>query len=138
MNPFFRLLQFARPHRGRLVAALAAMLLYAAATAGVAALIQPIFDQVLPSRENLVPVSVALLSIYFIKGIAAYLSGYLMTDVGQRVVRDLRNVLDDALFFDQEGRREDGQRGVLGAGDLDRPFQALAAFDDRPQVFDPE
>ena len=55
MNPFFRLLQFARPHRGRLVAALVAMLLYAAATAGVAALIQPIFDQVLPSRENLVP-----------------------------------------------------------------------------------
>ena len=93
MNPFFRLLQFARPHRGRLVAALAAMLMYAAATAGVAALIQPIFDQVLPSRENLVPVSVALLSIYFVKGIAAYLSGYLMTDVGQRVVRDVRNVL---------------------------------------------
>ena len=105
MNPFFRLLQFARPHRGRLVAALVAMLFYAAATAGVAALIQPIFDQVLPSRENLVPVSVALLSIYFIKGIAAYLSGYLMTDVGQRVVRDVRNVLfrhilgQSAAFF---------------------------------------
>ena len=81
------------------------MLFYAAATAGVAALIQPIFDQVLPSRENLVPVSVALLSIYFVKGIAAYLSGYLMTDVGQRVVRDVRNVLfrhilgQSAAFF---------------------------------------
>src|SRR5688572_1032101 len=105
MNPFFRLLQFARPHRGRLVAALVAMLLYAAATAGVAALIQPIFDEVLPSRENLVPVSVALLSIYFIKGIAAYISAYLMTDVGQRVVRDVRNVLfrhilgQSAAFF---------------------------------------
>ena len=105
MNPFFRLLEFARPHRGRLIAALVAMLLYAAASAGVAALIQPIFDQVLPKRENLFAVSAALLSIYFVKGIAAYLSGYLMTDVGQRVVRDVRNVLfrhilgQSAAFF---------------------------------------
>jgi ATP-binding cassette, subfamily B, bacterial MsbA len=105
MNPFFRLLEFARPYRGRLGAALAAMLLYAAASAGVAALIQPIFDEVLPSRERLLPVSIALLSIYFIKGISAYLSGYLMTDVGQRVVRDVRNVLfrhilgQSAAFF---------------------------------------
>jgi ATP-binding cassette, subfamily B, bacterial MsbA len=105
MNPFFRLLAFARPHRGRLAAAVVAMLLYAAASAGVAALIQPIFDQVLPSRENLLPVSIALLSIYFVKGISAYLSGYLMTDVGQRVVRDVRNVLfrhilgQSAAFF---------------------------------------
>ena len=105
MNPFFRLLQFARPHRGRLMAALVAMLLYAAASAGVAALIQPIFDKVLPRREDLFLVSAALLSIYFIKGIAAYLSGYLMTDVGQRVVRDVRNVLfrhilgQSAAFF---------------------------------------
>jgi subfamily B ATP-binding cassette protein MsbA len=105
MNPFFRLLQFARPHRGRLVAALGAMLLYAAASAGVAALIQPIFDEVLPSREHLLPVSIELLTIYFIKGVSAYLSGYLMTDVGQRVVRDVRNVLfrhilgQSAAFF---------------------------------------
>ena len=105
MNPFFRLLAYARPHRARLAGAMAAMLLYAAASAAVAALIQPIFDQVLPSRENLVPIAVALLAIYFLKGVGAYLSGYLMTDVGQRVVRDLRNVLfrhilgQSAAFF---------------------------------------
>jgi subfamily B ATP-binding cassette protein MsbA len=105
MNPFSRLLAFARPHRGRLVGALAAMLLFAAASAGVAALIQPIFDQVLPRRENLALISVAILSIYFIKGVSAYLSGYLMTDVGQRVVRDIRNALfrhilgQSAAFF---------------------------------------
>src|SRR6185295_17416880 len=70
-----------------------------------AALIQPIFDQVLPRRENLVPISIALLSIYLIKGISAYLSGYWMTDVGQRVVRDVRNQLfrhilgQSAAFF---------------------------------------
>jgi subfamily B ATP-binding cassette protein MsbA len=56
-------------------------------------LIQPIFDQVLPSRQNLLPIAAAILAVYLLKGIGAYLSGYLMTDVGQRVVRDLRTLL---------------------------------------------
>lgn len=89
----FRLLEYSRPYRWRLMAALGAMTLYGAASAGIAALIQPIFDEVLPTRENLVPIAAAILIVYFLKGIGAYLSGYLMTDVGQRVVRDLRNVL---------------------------------------------
>ena len=89
----FRLLEYSRPHRGRLMAALGAMMLYGAASAGIAALIQPIFDEVLPTRENLVPIAAAILVVYFLKGTGAYVSGYLMTDVGQRVVRDLRNLL---------------------------------------------
>ena len=93
MTVFFRLLEYARPHRARLAWALAAMVVYGAASAGVAALIQPIFDEVLPSRESLLPIAAAILVIYLIKGVSAYLSGYLMTDVGQRVVRDVRNVL---------------------------------------------
>ena len=92
-NVLFRLLQYSRPHRARLGAAIAAMVLYGAASAGVAALIQPIFDEVLPTRENLVPIAAAILIVYLLKGVGAYLSGYLMTDVGQRVVRDLRNLL---------------------------------------------
>src|SRR5262249_4657450 len=45
------------------------------------------------------------IGLYLLKGIGAYLSGYLMADVGQRVVRDLRNVLfthilgQSAAFF---------------------------------------
>lgn len=83
-------------------------MLYGAASAGVAALIQPIFDEVLPNRENLAPIAVAILVVYLLKGIGAYLSSYLMTDVGQRVVRDLRNVLfrhmlgQSAAFFSQQ------------------------------------
>ena len=107
MNVFFRLLVYARPHRARLAAALGAMVLYGAAAAGLAALIQPIFDEVLPSRENLAPIAAAILIVYLLKGIGAYLSSYLMTDVGQRVVRDLRNVLfghilgQSVAFFSQ-------------------------------------
>ncbi len=44
-----------------------------------------------PSRSAALPR--LILGLYFCKGVGAYLSAYLMTDVGQRVVRDLRNVL---------------------------------------------
>ena len=69
------------------------MVLYGAASAALASLIQPIFDEVLPNRQNLLPITIAILGVYVLKGVGSYLSGYLMTDVGQRVVRDLRNVL---------------------------------------------
>jgi len=100
-----RLLEYARPHRVRLVAAFAAMLVHGVATATLAALTKPILDNVLPDRQWLLPIAGAILGAYFVKGIASYVSSYLMTDVGQRVVRDLRNHLfrhilgQSAAFF---------------------------------------
>jgi subfamily B ATP-binding cassette protein MsbA len=88
-----------------LAGALAGMVLYAAASAYLATLVKPIFDSVLPARERLFSTIVAILVVYVLKGIGAYLSSYLMTDVGQRVVRDLRNVVfrhilgQSAAFF---------------------------------------
>jgi ATP-binding cassette, subfamily B, bacterial MsbA len=90
---FLRLLEYARPYRARLASALAAMILYGVASAGVLLQVKPILDDVLPDRTNLVPTIVAILTFYFAKGLGAYVSGYLMTDVGQRIVRDLRNAL---------------------------------------------
>ena len=121
------------------------MVLYGAASAGLAALIQPIFDEVLPNRENLVTIAAAILAIYLAKGVGAYLSGYLMTDVGQRVVRDLRNVLfrhilgQSAAFFSMQttGRLMSRitndvaqvQRAVSETiGDLTRESLALVGF----------
>ena len=53
MNPLERLFRYATPYRGRLVAAVFGMIVYAAGAAGLAALIRPIFDSVLPSRQGL-------------------------------------------------------------------------------------
>ena len=53
VNPLPRLLGYARPYRGRFVAAIAAMVVYAAATAAVAALIRPLIDHVLPHGTGL-------------------------------------------------------------------------------------
>ena len=105
MSALSRLLAYARPHRLRLAGALAAMVIYAGASAMLATLVKPIFDNVLPARERLVSTIVAILVVYAAKGIGAYVSQYLMTDVGQRVVRDLRNLMfrhmlgQSAAFF---------------------------------------
>jgi subfamily B ATP-binding cassette protein MsbA len=108
VKALYRLFAYARPHRARLAGALAAMTIYAAASAYLATLIKPIFDSVLPARQRLVSTIVAILVVYVVKGVGAYLSSYLMTDVGQRVVRDLRNVVfrhilgQSAAFFSMQ------------------------------------
>ena len=105
MTSFRRLLSYARPHRLRLIIALVAMIVYGAATAGVAQLVRPILDSGLAHNSNLPWLTVAILTVYFVKGISSYISGYLMTDVGQLVVRDIRNALfrhildQSAAFF---------------------------------------
>jgi ATP-binding cassette, subfamily B, bacterial MsbA len=108
VTPFLRLLEYTRPYRGRLALAVAAMIVYGIGSAGIAYLIGPIFDEVLPTGQRLGFVATAVLGLYLFKGVGAYLSSYLMTDVGQRVVQDLRNVLfrhilrQSAAFFSSQ------------------------------------
>jgi subfamily B ATP-binding cassette protein MsbA len=108
VNELKRLLRYARPYRGRLGAALLAMVFYAAGSAYLVSLFEPIFNNVLTTDQfqqlNLGLLAVQILAAYFIKGIGGYASGYLMADVGQRVVTDLRNrlfrhILDQSAAF---------------------------------------
>ena len=92
-SPLRRLFAYARPYRGRLAWAIVAMVLYAAGSAGVAALIRTTIDDVLPYGANLAVVAWSVIGLTLLKGIGSYGSSYLMTDVGQRVVMDLRNAL---------------------------------------------
>jgi subfamily B ATP-binding cassette protein MsbA len=129
VNPLQRLLGYARPYRGRFVAASAAMVLYAAATAAVAALIRPVIDKVLPEGTGLSSWCTRLLIVYVVKGASAYASTYLMTDIGQRVVRDLRDrlfrhILDQsASFF---SRRTTGQLMSRITNDVNQVQQAVS------------
>jgi ATP-binding cassette, subfamily B, bacterial MsbA len=88
-----RLFGYARPYRVRVAWAVVGMLIYAIGSAGIAALIQPILDQVLPSGQRLTVVIWAIVGLYLLKGVGSYISSYLMAYVGQRVVMDLRNAL---------------------------------------------
>jgi subfamily B ATP-binding cassette protein MsbA len=135
---FNRLLGYARPYRGRFAAALAAMLVYAVASATLALLIKPLTDKVLPQRVDAFfwgfPIDLrtwglAVLVVYLFKGLGAYFSAYLMTDIGQRVVRDIRNQLfrhileQSAAFF---GRRTSGQLMSHMTNDVNQVQHAVA------------
>ena len=112
MNEFKRLLEYARPYRGRTALALLAMVIYAIGSTGLAILVKPILDGVLPGHQAIGPIAALILAAYLAKGIGGYASGFLMADVGQKVVRDLRNKLfrhtldQSASFF---ARRTTGQ-----------------------------
>ncbi len=115
MNALRRLLHYAKPYRRRFYTAVFWMLVYGVGSAWLASLIKPIFDKVLKFSQvghQLGWIAVSIMGASFLKGVGGYLSAYLMTDVGQRVVMDVRNALyrhildQSAAFF---GRRTSGQ-----------------------------
>ena len=81
------------PHRARVLAALPAMVLYALASGGLAYLIQPILDEVLPQGDRVGLICGAIVGLFLAKGVGSYFSVYLMADASQRLVRDLRTEL---------------------------------------------
>jgi subfamily B ATP-binding cassette protein MsbA len=104
VNAFLRLLRYAAPFKGRLTVALLAMVVYAAGSVGLAYLTKRIFDDVLLGGQAVGEVAALILGAYFLKGIGGYISGYVMTDVGQRVVMEVRNrlyrhLLDQSAAF---------------------------------------
>lgn len=112
MDPLLRLLRYAAPHKLVIAGAFGAMLLYGGGSAGLAWLIKPILDQVLPARESLGFVAAAIVVAYVVKGVGAFGSSYWMDDLGHRVVMALRADLfehvlgQSAAFF---ARRSTGQ-----------------------------
>jgi subfamily B ATP-binding cassette protein MsbA len=129
-HPLRRLLGFSRPYRGRFVVALLAMLVYAAASTGVALLVAPIIGRVLPGEDLGFRLWATLILVaYLAKGVASYFSTYLMTDVGQRVVRDIRDRLfrhivdQSAAFF---ARRTSGQLMSRIMNDVSQVQQAVS------------
>jgi subfamily B ATP-binding cassette protein MsbA len=129
VNSFFRLLRYAKPYRGRLAWAVLAMVIYAVASALVIYLIRPILDELLPNQQGLRTIAFSLIGLYFFKGIGSYFSGYLMEDVGQRVVMDVRDQLyahilgQSATFF---GRNAVGQLLSRVSNDVGQVQRAIS------------
>jgi ATP-binding cassette, subfamily B, bacterial MsbA len=129
LNPLPRLLAYSKPYRGRFAVAVIAMLVYGAASAGVAYLIKPIIDQVLPGAGNISFWAALVLAAYAVKGLGAYVSAYLMTDIGQRVVRDLRNEMFRHILDQSAGvfsRRTSGQLMSRITNDVNQVQQAVS------------
>ncbi len=112
VKDFLRLLEHARPYRGRLAMAMVALTVYAASQATFMYVIQEIIKVVMETGSGLRMVMAEILVLSVIRGLSGYASAVVMTDVGQRVVRDLRErffghiVKQSATFF---SRRSSGE-----------------------------
>ena len=128
MSDLRRLLRYLLPHTGTFIIATFAMIIVAVLESAIGALIVPIFDQAfarggtghrtatLYGLQNIIPASglaalrtIALLLVVFtvVKGIAEYLSTYLMAYIGQSSILKLRQDLyshlltQSAAFFER-------------------------------------
>ena len=90
-----------RNYKGRLFAAILCMALIAIATASMAYVMKPVIDEVFVARDRdmLVIVSVALLGIFVIKGLATFGQTLMMAYVGQRVIADMQIRMFDHLML---------------------------------------
>jgi len=94
------------PHRSKLVIAMVAMVAVGGFNALQAYLVKPLLDEIFVHRDahllNLLPL--ALLAVFFVKGIFYFLYSYFLEMVGQCVIRDLRtkvyaHIMDQPLSF---------------------------------------
>jgi subfamily B ATP-binding cassette protein MsbA len=108
-----RLFAYARPYRSRLIWAFVGMLVYAIGTAGLPPFIKIIIDKVLPQQQYVAFTAWAIVGLFLLKGVGSYASSYLMADVGQRVVMDLRNALFRHILDQSAGYFAHGATGKL-------------------------
>ena len=87
-----RLLAYLRPYWIRLVIATLLMLVISACQALLAFLVKPVLDDIFIAKDAgmLKIIPLAVVGIFFVRGICDYGRYYLMADVSQRVVRNLR------------------------------------------------
>ena len=69
-----RLFRYAIPYRSRLGWAILGMIVYAVGSAGLAYLIKPIFDNLLPKQEQVAVIGWAVVGVYLLKGMGSYAS----------------------------------------------------------------
>jgi len=92
---FKRLLRMIRPYTGRLVWAILCMIFTAGLNSGIALMVKPLMDDIFMQKRwiMLQIIPLAILALYFLKGVFDYAQVYLMNYIGQRLVMQLRNEL---------------------------------------------
>ncbi len=90
-----RILVYVRPYYGRLLLAMVCMIIVSAFSGAIAFLVKPVLDDIFINKDAtkifFMPVLVA--AIYLLKGFFDFSQAYLMAWVGQRVIRDIRDLL---------------------------------------------
>ena len=105
-----RLLEMIRDNWSRLFAAMGCMAVIAVTTSATAFLVKPVLDDIFFNKDKtmLMAIPIAVILIYFLRGVGAYGQEYLMNYVGQGIIRSLRNMLYNRIqdlplsFFQEE------------------------------------
>jgi subfamily B ATP-binding cassette protein MsbA len=84
---------YVRPYAGTVTHAMLWMVVAAAASAGFAAMVQPVLDNVLNNyqRHLVVPLALGVLACGMLRGIATYMQTVLMNTTGQNIVSNIQN-----------------------------------------------
>jgi subfamily B ATP-binding cassette protein MsbA len=87
-----RLYVYIRPYMGRLIVAMACMIIVAFATAFSAYLVKPVLDDIFLNKDavKLMILPFVVIALYLVKGGAMYGQRYLMAYIGQRIVANIR------------------------------------------------
>ena len=107
---YFRLLKYLKPHKWRMIAAIAAMLGVSALTALLAYMVKPVLDDVFfAKRENMLYLlSLMVVALYLVKGFLSFTHNFQMSYIGNATVTRLRDELFASIqrqplsFFDGE------------------------------------
>jgi len=104
-----RLLRYVRPYLKEFLAAIVAMIIFAATETGLAALMQPLMDGSFVARDpdtiRLIPL--ALIALFLVRGIASFFTAYGLGWISRNVIKNLRKEMFDRLlvlpasFYDQ-------------------------------------
>jgi len=91
----YRILQYVKPYKSRLVIAMICMVIVASMAGAQAYMIKPLLDEIFINKDQtmLTLVPLAILGIFFVKGFFYYIYNYFLIRVGQSVIRDLRNII---------------------------------------------
>jgi len=95
MDTYKRLISYVRPYMGRLIAAIACIILAAGGNLAVPWIIKDVIDQVLINKDMamLNIIAIGILIIFFLRGIFFFGQTYLMSYIGQRVIIDIREAV---------------------------------------------
>lgn len=87
--------EYLRPYVGNVGVAIAFMALAAAMTAMIAALMQPVLDDILYNAQEslIIPVSLGLAVTFAVRGISTYIHTVMMSKIGHSIVADIQNHL---------------------------------------------
>jgi subfamily B ATP-binding cassette protein MsbA len=124
MRDYLKLLRFIKPYKGHFVLAVICMAFSALFDGISLAMIVPLSDRVLNNKEIIISrplpsflqafvdsinntpplamlyyMAIAVVTLFLFKGIFTFFRGYFMSDIGQRVVRDIRSKLYAKLQF---------------------------------------